>query len=584
MNRPFLPDSEQPEEAGSQPSWSWLASGKAFHQAVCCQLSACSSRLESALSTESALLKMLKTRHPEAPDPRLLEAKVPALLAQLESYLQEGFKDTRVSSAEPDFIQDVLKPVEQIALTHCCVVLGPAGAGKTTLVNHLCGSHFHTGPRAEDKTIQAQSCVLKLKNLPDQMKVLKVVLIDTPGWSHETSTDIKMEYKKVLKEYELVSEHTPHIILFCVSVSNIRQFQEKEAKKMSEQLEELKFDQRFPVKVLPVATFSDTQDPKDLEKLMSTIKALAKKAFQNTGAEVEEPEWTMFNAHEEARGVYELKARISDMLFQQVQSSQFSDLWKKTFAKSVAERAEEHCNSVPENESPLRLFHSAFRTVAAACDMMILDVGDFKRKTTTMQDLPWDIIQSIPHTGEQMWPVELCVGVLGIFLVLIAWFCGFNAIALLALPPSLCMICWSKYAWYKCTHWWRLLRLWKIPVEWKSSSLPHCMRRCKHSRIRYKWATGILGFMFVVLFWEGRTWHQEDEGTCSWGTLHDQCMGLEHLVTASSAVLCKRVCCDLGEDHCTVWQYDEDSGGCWLGKPHDDCHGSGWFAHGGRRM
>ena len=31
MNRPFLPDSEQPEEAGSQPSWSWLASGKAFH-------------------------------------------------------------------------------------------------------------------------------------------------------------------------------------------------------------------------------------------------------------------------------------------------------------------------------------------------------------------------------------------------------------------------------------------------------------------------------------------------------------------------------------------------------------------------
>ena len=272
--------------------------------------------------------------------------------------MQEGFKDTRVSSAEPDFIQDVLKPVEQIALTHCCVVLGPAGAGKTTLVNHLYGSQFHTGPQAEDKTIHAQSCVLKLENLPDQMKV---VLIDTPGWSHETSTDIKMEYKKILKEKQLVSEHTPHIILFCVSVSNIRQFQEKEAKKMSEQLEELKFDQRFPIKVLPVATFSDTQDPKDLEKLMSTIKALAKKAFQNTGAEVEEPEWTMFNAHEEARGVNELKARISKMLLQQVQSSQFSDLWQKAFAKSVAERTKEHCDSFPENESPLRLFQNAFR-------------------------------------------------------------------------------------------------------------------------------------------------------------------------------------------------------------------------------
>ena len=38
------------------------------------------------------------------------------------------------------------------------VVLGPAGVGKTTLVNHLGGASFHTGPQAEDKTVEAQSC------------------------------------------------------------------------------------------------------------------------------------------------------------------------------------------------------------------------------------------------------------------------------------------------------------------------------------------------------------------------------------------------------------------------------------------
>ena len=32
--------------------------------------------------------------------------------------------------------------------------------------------------------------------LNDLSKDVKVVLIDTPGWSHETSTNIKSEYKE----------------------------------------------------------------------------------------------------------------------------------------------------------------------------------------------------------------------------------------------------------------------------------------------------------------------------------------------------------------------------------------------------
>lgn len=48
-----------------------------------------------------------------------------------------------------------------------------------------------------------------------------LILLDMPGWSHETS-DIKSQYKKILRERQLVSEHTPHIVMFCIAVSTLR--------------------------------------------------------------------------------------------------------------------------------------------------------------------------------------------------------------------------------------------------------------------------------------------------------------------------------------------------------------------------
>ena len=90
---------------------------------------------------------------------------------------------------------------------------------------------------------------MKLENVTEK---LSFMLIDTPGWSPNTSTNLGPEYEQFRKEKKLVSEHAPHIVLFCVSASNIRQFQHEDAKKMGGQLIELKFDKSFPIKVLPV--------------------------------------------------------------------------------------------------------------------------------------------------------------------------------------------------------------------------------------------------------------------------------------------------------------------------------------------
>ena len=336
-----------------------------------------------------------------------IERKIPDLLRKLQVQMEKGFEDTRVLEAQGNFIEDVLRVPRQLILTHSCVALGPAGAGKTTLVkalSELCGAafepHVPAGPHLENRTMVAQSCDLKLDDLSED---LTVVLIDTPGWSHDTSTDIKFEYKKLLKEKHLVSEHTPHIILFCIPVSMIRQFHEGEARKMSKQLQELKFDQRFPIKVVPVATKADAEHTEELGTLMSTIKtraetafaaelgalmstikARAETAFAATGAQVEEPVYTKLPPEGEHDGVKNLKRCLSEILHEQIESSEFRDLWQKAFAKSVAERTEWH-KEFPENDSALRLF-SAWHT-ADTCG--IQNVSGLGKMSGAVEDLPW---------------------------------------------------------------------------------------------------------------------------------------------------------------------------------------------------
>ena len=331
------------------------------------------------------------------------DPEIPRLLERIERLVADGFQETRVFEAQPHFIKDVVKVPFQLILTHSCVVLGPAGAGKTTLVKALGGEKFKpsvpAGPHLKNRTVQAQACDLQLEGLTDD---LNFVLIDTPGWNHDTSTNIKSQYKSILKEKTLVSEHTPHIIVFCVPVSAIRQFQMKEAKKMSEELQELKFDKRFPIKVLPVATMADTQQPEELPELLSTIKDLAKKAFQETGAEVEEPLSTRFPPGGDPQGVEELSARLRQVLHSQLRSEEFCHLWQKAFAKGIVSSVREHCEKFPENDSTLRLFKKACCTVAAACGKQVSGLGGLNGSTATDQ-LPWSALQDLPTFDRQTW-------------------------------------------------------------------------------------------------------------------------------------------------------------------------------------
>ena len=70
------------------------------------------------------------------------DPQIPELLQKIEGYVKDGFQDTRVLEDQPDFIRNVLQMVFQLILTHSCLVLGPAGTGKTTLVKALGGADF----------------------------------------------------------------------------------------------------------------------------------------------------------------------------------------------------------------------------------------------------------------------------------------------------------------------------------------------------------------------------------------------------------------------------------------------------------
>ena len=415
MQCPLLQDSEsenlglchepEPEQWGNwQWWWKWLRVSWEGEQALLKMLvqkkalqtsqSSAAEPSEAECSGMSSWSDVADSEPESAPD-----AAIPELLEKIEGCVKGAFEDTRILIAQPDFIQEVCKTPFQLILNHACVVLGPSGAGKTTLVNHLTGSKFRSGPQAEDKTSEAQSCDLQLEGLPDD---LNVVVIDTPGWSHETSANIKSEYKKVLKEKELVSEHTPHIILFCVSVSTIRQFQEKEAEKMSKQLEDLRFDKRFPIKVLPVATCGDSQTETQRLECMTTIKKMAEKAFVGTLAEVEDPTCTMFSPSGVTRGVAELKDRIKDILHDQIHSDEFRGLAERATAKSLEENTKAHAEQFPENDSALRLFQRAFTAAASICEKEVSDWDAFQAMTKEMDLLPWHLLPMISQAEPEI--------------------------------------------------------------------------------------------------------------------------------------------------------------------------------------
>ena len=57
--------------------------------------------------------------------------------------------------------------------------------------------------------------------------------------------------------------------------------------------------------------------------------------------------------------------------------------------------------------------------------------------------------------------------------------------------------------------------------------------------------------------------------SCSWTPQPGQCMGLSQLDRVWTAKDCREVCCRMGPEICSTWQFDGKSSECWLGTPTD---------------
>ena len=410
--------------------------------------------------------------------------------------------------------------------------------------------------------MKAQSIGLDLEGLSDK---LRMELIDTPGWSPDKNTDIHAQYKEVLREKGLPEEHAPHIILFCVPVSMLRQFDEDKAKQMSRQLQKLKFDRRFPIRVLPVATKADTESLITLPDLQANIKELAEAAFKKSGAIIDEAEWTMFDPNDASRvqGPSELNSWIKKVLLEQLHSEEFTGLWRLALAKSVQDHTSKHCETLPANDSALRLFNSACRTVVAACGRAP-DLEVCKSLTVLPSELPWWVLLEIPHSKEKEWQLPICA----------AFWLGFRK----RVSP------WSIAALLLVFLIVSLMRVHQITAKYNSvnDQLDKITGKYNSTNYQLDKITGKYNSANDQLDQMTDKYNSANDQldqmadkynkitTCTWQAQTAQCSGLV-AVGASSTAECRDLCCRMGTNYCKTWQF-RDGDGCWLGHP-NDCSG-----------
>ena len=136
---------------------------------------------------------------------------------------------------------------------------------------------------------------------------------------------------------------------------------------------------------------------------MDVITKHVETAFKKIGATVEKPVATRVPPAGEAQGVEEVKGRLRKMLLEQVQSDNFSRLWRLALAQSIVSETKEHAKKFPENESSFRLWKRAFCTVAAGCGKEISDLEEFEEITAALvkcdqvEESPWWTISLIPR-------------------------------------------------------------------------------------------------------------------------------------------------------------------------------------------
>ena len=418
--------------------------------------------------------------------------------------------------------------------------------------------------------MKAQSIGVDLEDLSDK---LRLEIIDTPGWCPEKSTDIHAQYKEVLREKGLPEEHAPHIILLCVPVSMLRQFDKDKAKQMSEQLHKLKFDRRFSIRVLPVATKADTESLSALPDLQAAIKKLAEAAFESSGAFVDQAEWTMFDPNDASRvrGPNQVMSWIRKALLQQLRSAEFTGLWRLALAKSVKDHTREHCETLPANDSALRLFNSACRTVAAAYGRAP-DLEACKSLTLLPEELPWWALLEIPDSEAKTWQLPYYA----------AFWLGFRkrvgpwSIAALLFVFSLVLLIASLMSRDQMSGKYDNANDQLDQMTDKYNNANHQLDQMTD---KYNNANHQLDQMTDK--YTNATKQLDQMTGCKWTAQTGQCTGLD-AIGAKSEEECKHFCCRLGGDYCTTWQY-RGSDGCWLGHPSPSDCSSGDDWSGGKR-
>jgi len=156
-------------------------------------------------------------------------------------------------------------------------------------------------------------------------------------------------------------------------------------------------DRKFPVKVVPVATFFDVIEKKhkhEIEHAKSEVYRLVKDAFNDADADVENPIMTSCKegssfGHDELRGM------VRTALLEQIRSDEFSQIWRRAFASSVSACTQKHYQKFPDVDAEWRLFDAAYKVTASTSDKIPL----FDLKPSADNRPPWWLISEIPDAS-----------------------------------------------------------------------------------------------------------------------------------------------------------------------------------------
>lgn len=406
------------------------------------------------------------------------------------------------------FISDATKVARDFISIHAVLVLGQTGSGKSSLINNLvCDPEArHAGRYIRDATKSAAAVDMKLPDFDDSATVL---LVDTEGWTYETRVGIREQYQKILRDKSLACEHTPHVVLFCVQVTSFKSFKKDELKKMNHEFKSLKSARRFPIAVLPVATFADTVPEGELHDVTRSVFELAEQAFEDTGAKVMKACATACKPGEGTVGVDKLRRLLASTMQDQIASEDFRQVWWLALASALQRHAKGLLSSRPGVWTEWVLFEAAMNVMIGVCGKAMRSKPEPSKEKLP----PWWVIEEIPRVTQKQNNE-------------VYWF-----------PPPLA---YRQAIWRELTSPTNLVKLVVSIVV-------------------------IVACMYQMASSNQSTLELQTEVTSlnkSIGNLlMPQCVGLSQISDVSSISACRNYC--VKTVNCSFWQF-KSSDGCWL--------------------